>query len=452
MQSTIQLYKPKLKQALVLSLPIIAGQLGQVLMGLFDTIQIGVLGTEYIAAAGFSNTVYWMICLLGLGIMSAISPLVSEAFGEKNGWKSIGVFRSGLKACAVIAVLFTVIIYIVVLNIDKFQQAPEINKLATDYLLILNVSTFALMFYGLGKGLTDGMGKTTIGMALSIGGLLLNVFLNWVLITGHLGAPALGIKGTAIATATSRILMTVAIFIYIWKSKKMEALREEYRQKAEAGKSYIKHILTIGIPSSLQFFFEVAAFSISQIMTGWLGVVYLASHQIAISLASTTFMILMGFATAGTIMTGYSYGAKDKEGARLAGNAIFILTAALEIVFAVIFFVGYKFLPSLYTDDKVLIGTASGLVILAAFFQISDGLQAAAAGALRGLQDVKASSIIALFCYWGVMVPLCYFLAFHTSLGIKGIWVGFIVGLTIAAVVLILRFRWKVNNIEFEEL
>jgi len=187
-------------------------------------------------------------------------------------------------------------------------------------------------------------------------------------------------------------------------------------------------------------------------MSGWLGVVYLASHQIAIGLASTTFMFLTGIAAAGTILTGYAYGAKDKEGARIAGNTIFMLTIGFEIIFALVFLLGHNWLPHLYTNDAELIGITSSLLILAAFFQLSDGLQSVAAGALRGLQDVTSPSIIAFVSYWLIMVPTCYLLAFKTSLGVKGIWVGFIIGLSVSAIALLLRFRWKVKNIQFQEL
>lgn len=452
MLSINEIYRTRSKQALKLALPIIAGQLGHVLMGFFDTVQVGALGSEYIAASGFANNVYWLINLLGVGILFAVSPLVSEAFGEKNGWKSIGVYRSGLKVGIVLAVVFTAITYYFIEHIEVFRQDPAINGLAQRYLRIINLSTISLLLYGVGKQVFDGMGRTQIGMVGSIGGLLLNIFLNWVLIYGNLGSPKFGIEGAAIATAVSRTAMLVYILIYIAYDKQVATLRQQYNELHDKGKEYYRQIMKIGIPAGMQFFFEVAAFSVTQMMSGWLGVMYLASHQIAIGLASITFMVLTGISSAGTIMTGYAYGAKDREAARIAGNTIFMLTIAVEIVFAIVFLAGHKLLPLLYTTDPELIEITATLLLFAAVFQISDGLQAAAAGALRGLQDVKIPSAIAFVSYWLIMIPSSYFLGFHTSMGVNGLWLGFIIGLSVAAIGLMWRFWWKVKRIEFEEL
>ncbi|MFN8300591.1 MAG: MATE family efflux transporter [Chitinophagales bacterium] len=446
------IYKTKAKEALRLAMPIMAGQLGQVLMGVFDNIQIGALGASYIAACGFANNVYWLINLLGIGMLFSVSPLVSEAFGEKHQWKAVGVYRSAMKVAIGFSVAFTFIIWLAVRYITIFRQEPVINQLASDYLYTLNISTFALLLYSVAKQLLDGMGRTKPGMVLSLGGLLLNIFLNWVFIFGNLGAPALGIKGAAVATATSRTLMLIILLTYIRFDKQINELRLAFAQSADRARSFAMPVLKIGVPAGFQFFFEIAAFSFTQMMSGWLGVNYLASHQIAISLASTTFMVATGLSTAGTIMTGFAYGAKDKEGVRIAGNTVFLLTIAVELVFLVSFLLFHNLLPLIYTNDVAVLQIAGTLVIFAAFFQLSDGLQVTAAGALRGVQDVKVPSVIAFVSYWLIMMPTSYLLAFHTSLGINGLWLGFVIGLTVAATILYLRFRYKVQHLRFEEL
>ncbi len=446
------IYKQKSIQAIGLALPIIAGQLGQVLMGVFDNIQIGGLGPEYIAACGFGNNVYWVINLLGMGVLFSVSPLVSEAFGERKPWKAVGVFRSGVKVSLVVAAVFSLITYLVIQQLHIFGQEKVVEENAYRYLRLLNWSTVALILYTCGKQFTDGMGKTKVGMVISLSGLLLNIALNAVLIYGRWGFPKMGIEGAAVATSVSRVLMAIAIFVYIWRNKKIQRLRNEYNQSAEKERSFALPIIKLGVPAGLMVFFEVGAFSFTQIMSGWLGVNNLASHQIAIGLASATFMVATGLANAGTIMTGYAYGAKDKEDARISGNVVFLLTAGIEIVFLLIFVALHQWLPLLFTDKPEVVKIASTLFILAALFQLSDGLQAAGAGALRGLQDVKFPSVLAFVSYWGIMVPLGWFLAFKTSLGVNGLWVGFIVGLSIAATLLLLRFRWKVRSLKFTEL
>jgi MATE family multidrug resistance protein len=302
------------------------------------------------------------------------------------------------------------------------------------------------------KQLLDGMGRTTIGMYITIAGLAVNVFLNWVLIYGKLGFPRMEVEGAALATVITRALMTLAFLIIIWGDRKISELRKQLDESEIRSRSYFKPILRIGVPAGLQFFFEVAAFQIAHFMSGWIGIKELSAHGIAIGLASITFMVLTGISAAGNILTGFAYGAKDREGIRIAGNTVFLMTIGVELVFAIVFLSCSSILPALYTDNAEVISIAASMIVLAAFFQISDGLQASAAGALRGMQDVKVPMLIALFSYWGVMIPLCYILAFKTSLGLAGIWIGFIIGLTIAAVLLLSRFWWMVKRVSFEEV
>lgn len=445
-------YKNKMKEALTLAMPIIAGQLGQVLMGFFDTVQIGGLGHEYIAASGFANGIYWMTILLGMGILFAVSPLVSESFGEKKGHKSIGVFISSMFVSFVLTIVFTIVIWFVSNHLSVFRHTESDTMLGGKFLHRVNYSTGFVFFFMACKQFLDGMGRTKPGMVITLGGLVLNCFLNWILIYGKFGLPQMGIEGAATANGISRVVMTIAILIYILRDEQFQSLRREFIANNDESFNYVKPILVIGIPAGLQFFWEVAAFNAGQIMSGWISTEAEAAHMIAIGLASITFMVLTGISAAGTIMIGYSYGAKDKEGIRVAGNTVFLLTLIIEAIFAVFFFAGHSLLPKLYTENVEVISIASAMLIFAAFFQVSDGMQAVATGALRGIQDVKIPSFIALLCYWGVMIPGCYFLAFSFGMGLSGIWLGFIIGLTIVAVALLWRFRVVLRRLNFEKV
>ncbi len=444
-------YKSKFKEALTLALPIIAGQLGQVLMGFFDTVQIGGLGHEYIAASGFANGLYWMTILLGMGILFAVSPLVSEAFGEHKGYKSIGVLISSMVVSAVLTVVFMGLIWLMADNLHLLKHSETDTVLGGKFLNMVNYSTGFVFFFMAGKQFLDGMGRTKIGMQITIAGLVINCFLNWILIYGKLGLPQMGIEGAAIANGISRALMAIALLIYIWRDEQVRALRQQFIQHTAASLSYVKPILIIGIPAGLQFFWEVAAFNAGQIMSGWISTSAEAAHMIAIGLASITFMVLTGVSAAGTIMIGYAYGAKDKEGICISGNTVFLLTIGIEIIFAIFFLCFSGVLPKLYTSNIEVLGIATSMLFFAAVFQISDGMQAVAAGALRGMQDVKYPAIIAFVCYWLVMIPTCYFLAFSFNLGLKGIWIGFIIGLSLAAVMQLLRFWYVLRKLKFEE-
>ena len=442
-------YKLKLKETLQLALPIIAGQLGQVLMGFFDTIQIGGLGKEYIAASGFANGIYWMIILLGMGILFAVSPLVSEAFGEGKEYKSIGVLISSLLVSLVLTLVFMVIISTIASYLPIFRHTETDNILAGKFLHLVNYSTGFVFFFMAAKQFLDGMGRTKIGMQITIAGLILNCILNRLLIYGELGLPQMGIEGAAIANGISRGAMAIVILIFIWKDEQIAELRKEYAKHISSIWSYVKSILIIGIPAGLQFFWEVAAFNAGQIMSGWISTSAEAAHMISIGLASITFMVLTGISASGTIMIGYSYGAKDKEGIRMAGNTVFLLTLFIELIFAGFFFSCHSLLPKLYTDNFEVISIASSMLFLAAIFQISDGFQAVAVGALRGMQDVKIPAAIAFVSYWLIMIPACYLLAFHFHFGLKGIWIGFIIGLTVAALSQMARFGYMLKKLNF---
>lgn len=445
-------YKISMKAAFRLSLPIIAGQLGLVLMGFFDTVQVGGLGATYMGACGVANSVYFLFTLLGMGVLYSVSPLVSEAFGEHHSWKAIGVLRSGVLVAVILSVIFYFLMVLVGHNFFLFRESATITGLAQRFLRVLNYSTPVLIFFTLGKQFMDGQGRTKVSMVVMLIGLVCNVTLNAILIYGKLGFRAYGIEGAAMATGISRGLMCLMLWGYILLDKKTRVLVAEHKAVVTGDKSYVLQILQIGIPSGLMMFFEIAAFSAGQIMSGWLGEESLASFQVAINLASITFMMVSGLAAAGTIMTGYAYGKKNKEELRIAGNTVYLMAVCSQLLFALFFLIFHDQLPKIYTNDGAVITTASSLLILAALFQLSDGLQVVGSGVLRGMQDVKMPSVLAFTSYWVVMVPCSYLLAFRFGMGVQGVWIGFVIGLSAAALLMYLRFRAKLNTVEFTDL
>jgi MATE family multidrug resistance protein len=246
--------------------------------------------------------------------------------------------------------------------------------------------------------------------------------------------------------------MLIALYLFVRFDQQVYQLKIEYdRVHSDEHNDYSAAILRIGIPYGLQMFFEVAAFGVAQIMAGWLGNTYSAAHQMAINLASITFMITTGLSSAGTIMTGYHFGAKNQSGIRIAAITVVLLTFTFELTFAGLFIFFNEPLATLYTNNITLLAVAPGLILLAAFFQLSDGLQSVASGLLRGIQDVKIPSAMAFVSYWLIMIPACYLLAFTVGYGVKGIWIGFIIGLSFAAIILLLRFRWVLQRLVFEK-
>ena len=366
------IYISKGKEIVKLALPIIAGQLGQVLMGFFDTIQIGAMGHEYIAASGFANGIYWMTILLGMGILFAVSPLVSKAFGEQRGYRSIGVLKASLWVSLVLTFIFMLVISIISENLTWFRHSETDNLLGHKFLGIVNYSTGFVFLFMAVKQFLDGMGRTKIGMQITIAGLIMNCILNWILIYGKIGFPQLGIEGAAISNTISRVAMCIAILVFIYRDAEVGRLRKEFKIYGEKSSKSILPILLIGIPAGLQFFWEVAAFTAGQVMSGWISTSAEAAHMIAIGLASITFMVLTGISSAGTILIGYAYGARNKNDIQISGYTVFIIALLIEVIFALVFLSCHTVLPRLYTDDLDVISIASSMLIFAAFFQISD--------------------------------------------------------------------------------
>lgn len=271
---------------------------------------------------------------------------------------------------------------------------------------------------------------------------IVNVFFNWVLIFGNLGFPALGLDGAGYATIFSRLFMAGALMFYVLRSERFKVYGAYFNFK-EFDLNIIKRILRLGLPSGFQYFFEVGAFSFAVIMVGWLGTDQLAAHQIVISLASISFMASLGISTSGSIRVGNAVGRSDVNDTRRAGFSAVLLAASFMAFCGIIFVTFNQFLPTLYISDVNVISVASTLLIVAALFQISDGIQAVGIGILRGLTDVKIPTAITFFAYWILGLPIGYVLGFNYDLQVVGVWIGLLIGLTASAILLMIRFNIK---------
>jgi MATE family multidrug resistance protein len=308
------------------------------------------------------------------------------------------------------------------------------------FLLIITASLIPLMVFQTFKQFVEGLSQTKQAMFITIAANLVNVFLNWLFIWGNWGFPELGFLGAAWATLISRILMMVLMGAYVLYSKRYAdfGLRI-FRFKPNW--TLCKRVLKIGIPTGFQFIFEVSAFSAAAIMMGWIGVNALAGHQIALNLASISYMMATGLATAGMIRVSHYVGKEDYKGMREAGMVAFGMVATFMFVCALLFFLLRFFLPTLYIDDPQVISLAASLLVLAGLFQLSDGIQVVGLGVLRGLEDVKVPTIVTFLAYWGLGLPLGYLLAFKLGFAEKGIWIGLLIGLTLTAGMLLYRFN-----------
>lgn len=436
----MQSIKEHFKKTLTLAYPVIIGQLGFMMMNVADSLMVGRIGASPLAAASLGTSLSLIIFMVGLGVSISVTPLVAIALGAKK-FELCGIyFRQSFLVNFVLSLITASITYICADLIKYFNQPPDVAGLAASYTKILALSTIPMMFFQTYKQFIEGLSIMRPAMFVAIAANAVNIFCNWMLIYGNLGAPALGLDGAGIATFFSRIFMMAALMLYVMNNKYFKQFDVSFHFK-KINFPIIKKILSIGLPSGFQYLFEVGAFSSAVIMVGWLGTKPLAAHQIAINLASISFMGVLGISAAGGIRVGNAVGKQDISEVRKSGFTALILAVIVEIFTAAIFIIFKNYLPSLYINDGEVISIAASLLIIAGIFQISDGIQAVGIGILRGLTDVKIPTLITFIAYWIIALPVGYLLGFIFHLGVQGIWIGLLIGLTVSASLLTLRFN-----------
>ncbi|MBO9667377.1 MAG: MATE family efflux transporter, partial [Bdellovibrio sp.] len=332
------------------------------------------------------------------------------------------------------------VLYGLMPHLDIFGQRPEILSMGAGFFEIMVWSILPSMIYQCYKQFTDGIGKTKVGMFVMIAGVLLNVALNYVLIHGYHGFPKMGLNGAAIATLIARTFMAVVMMGYVHLHPQFKHYMSE-RWIHRFDHQIIKNMIRLGLPNGFTYFFEVGAFASAAVMMGWFGAIPLAAHQIALSLASTSFLVTMGVGIAASIRVGYELGRGDYPLARHAGFTAIQISAVYMSLCALGFFLLRNWFPTFYVNDPDVITWAAKFFIVVAIFEIFDGVQAVSIGALRGMSDTQWPSVIAFFAYWIMGLPGGYFLAFHLGVGPVGIWVGLLIGLIFASTLLTLRFH-----------
>ena len=442
-------YRVDVRNIFQLSYPIILGQLGLVLMGVADTIMVGRLGKEALAGVNQANSLFFMTSGLTFGVLFAVSALVSIKVGERKASDGFIIYRAGLLVSLMLFAFQFGILEFFTAHFDWLQQTDAVNEIAPKYLRIVNWSVLPMLVFLTARQFTDGLGHTKISMVLTLGGLLLNVVLNAILIYGFWGIPAMGYEGAAWATLISRIAMMLAALWYVRYSKFMKTYVPEIMPKWRAVWSETTGVWKMGIPIALQTFAEWACFSVSGIMVGWYGEVQVAAHAVALNAASVTYMVASGIGMAGSILVGNGYGEHNVQKIRRVAHATFILMVAFELMNALIFIIFNKQIAGLYGVEADVMPLILPLFLLAAVFQVSDGIQAAAMSLLRGIKDVLWASIISVFSYWVVSMPLSYYLGEVLKKEVYGVWTGFTVGLLVASILGVYRFYQKITKLSF---
>jgi MATE family multidrug resistance protein len=445
----LQTYTKEFNRNLQLAWPIILGLLGHTVVGLVDNIMVGKLGTGPLAAVSLGNSFLFMGMSVILGFSTGITPLVAASDSTNNTKEGKSVLKNGLLLVTGLGVLLTLIIFFIRPLLYYMKQTEEVVKLAIPYLNIVALSLIPLAVFQAFKQFADGLSQTKYSMWATIIANVLNVVLNYVLIYGIWIFPEMGIVGAAWGTLISRVVMSIAMYLYIYKKEKFLVYFENL-WKEKFLKTTIKKLNGIGFPSALQMFFEFGIFTAGIWLSGTLGKNPQAANQIALNLSSMTFMFAMGLAVVATIRVGNQFGLKSFKELRRIAFSIFLLILIMDVIFAIFFMIYNEFLPTLYLDvndvankqdNTEVITITAKLMIIAAFFQLFDGMQAVVLGALKGMQDVKIPTAITFVAYWIISFPICYLAGISFGYGSEGIWLGFLVGLGASAVMLLWRFQ-----------
>lgn len=448
-------YTQEFAYNLKLAYPVILGMLGHTFVAFADNIMVGQLGTAELAAVSLGNSFVFIAMSLGIGFSTAITPLVAESDGAGNKAGGKSALKHGLVLCSGLGFSLFVIILLCKPLLYSMKQPEEVVALAIPYLELVAFSLVPLIIFQAFKQFSEGLSQTKFPMYATILANVINILLNYLLIFGSFGFPKLGIVGAAIGTLVSRFVMVVYLwFLLNWNPKFRDYVTGFNFRNIE--KMVIRKIVGLGFPSALQMFFEVAIFTAAIWLSGVLGKNAQAANQIALNLSSMTFMVGMGLSVAAMVRVGNQKGLGDFKALRRIAQSIFFLTFLLEIVFALLFLLGRHWLPTIYLDvgdltnqmdNTEVILLASKLLLVAAIFQISDGIQVVVLGALRGLQDVKIPTLITFIAYWLIGFPVSYYLGLFTAYKSAGIWIGLLLGLSASAVLLYLRFNFLTKKL-----
>ena len=414
-------------------------QAGQVLVQLADNIMVGHLGAAELAGVSFANAIIMIGLVFAIGFTQGVTPVIGQHFGKGDGRAVASALCNSAVLNTVMAVVLTGIMLTVGAFMDRMGQDPEVLAHAKDYYFIIVAGFIPMIAFFNVRFFSEGIGNTRNEMWITIGTNLINIFLNWVLIYGNLGAPRLGVAGAAWATLISRVLGAIAFLFILFRV-------EEYRKfvrltpRSPIHLSEIYRQLKMSIPVSLQNLLEVTAFSFAAIMVGWMGKYELAAHQIAQNLSSLSFMITTGIGSAATIRVSHQFGAGRRRDAFHAGVAAVHMAMAIMVFFGILFISMHRLIPYMYTDDTAVIPIAGKLIIILALYQIFDAIQLASRSSLLGLKDINIPTVFSAISYYAICLPCAYLLGFTFGLGPEGVWIGLLLGLAAAALMFCTRF------------
>ena len=436
-------YKGHYRANLNLAVPVVISQLGYTLVQTADTIIVGhFAGTVSLAAVSLANSIFIIMMIIGIGISYGITPLIAQHNG-RNNYTECGRLLSNSLFINVIAgiILFTITFFGSVLLLGHLGQTPAVVRQAKPFLVLLGLSIIPMLVFNTFKQFAEGLGFTKQAMMISIWGNALNICLGIIFVKGLFGISPMGVKGVGYSTLTDRCVMAVVMCIYVFRSVNFKKYLKDFIL-TNIDRLRCIEILRIGAPVALQYTFEISAFSAAAIVIGTIGYHEQAAHQVAINLASITYMMASGLSAAAAIKSGNYFGGKEHQKLRHSAISNYHIVMVFMSITAAIFTIFNHLLPWIFTSDNVVIAIAAQLLVIAAFFQLFDGTQVVGLGILRGMGDVNIPTAITFFAYWVVGLPVGYVLGLKMHLGVKGVWYGLVLGLMVSSILLFFRFQF----------
>jgi len=433
----------ELRPTLRLAAPITAGQVGQMLLGVADTVMVGHVGTVSLAACSFANNILMVFAIAGFGVLTAVSVRVSHAHGAGATDAMARAFHAGISLSIIGGVVCAAAMHLLYPLFQHLGQAPGVVDEARAYTLIVVWSLIPAWLTAAARNYLESQSRPWPAFWIIIGGVVLNVILNWILIYGNLGAPALGLEGAGWATLISRVVGIIGLIWFVLAGRSAPSVRWK-ADREWWGEQWA--LLRLGVPTGLQLLSEVGAFSAAALLIGRLGAVPLAAHQIAITCAATTFMFPLGISMAATVRIGQAMGSGRKELLRPIGAGAWLIGSIVMAAFTVVLFTSGHLIARAFVSDPPVIAIAAQLLIIAGIFQLVDGVQVVGSGLLRGLRDTKVPMWINVVAYWVIALPLGGWLTFTRGVGAAGMWYGLAWGIAFASVFLVLRFMAKTRT------
>jgi MATE family multidrug resistance protein len=436
-------YKPYYRENLNLAIPVVISQLGHTLVQTSDTIIVGhFAGTVSLAAVSLANSAFVIALVIGIGISYGITPLIAQHNGRENFAECGRLLSNSLFINIVTGVvLFAFTLFGSIFILDHLDQTPAVVQRAKPFLVLLGLSMIPMLIFNTFKQFAEGLGFTKQAMSISIWGNVFNICLGIILVKGMFGISPMGVKGVGYSTLADRCIMATVMGLYVFRSANFKAYLRTFAIK-NIDKLRCLQLLRIGGPVALQYTFEISAFSAAAIMIGTIGYHEQAAHQVAINLASMTYMMASGLSAAAAIKSGNYFGSNEHQKLRHSAISNYHIVLLFMCITACLFTTFNHLLPWIYTSDNIVIGIAAQLLIIAAFFQLFDGTQVVGLGILRGMGDVNIPTVITFLAYWVVGLPVGYVLGLKLHLGVKGVWYGLVLGLMVSAILLFFRFQF----------